>query len=395
MKCRICKTKKLNEVVNLGLQPLANKYPKNKLEIKKEKKFPLRIMFCSNCKSAQIKKIIDRNLLFRDYYYLSSVNNKLKVHFNKLSKKLKKYNFIVDIGSNDGILLDPLRKMKKKAIGIDPSINVGRIANKKGLKTFIDFFDKPIIKKILKKYPKPDLIVASSVVTHLENPEKFTKNVKSFLEKNGDLIIEIEYLKNFIKNTEYERFYFDRPFYYSANTINYLFRQVNMSLYDIEKIDIHGGSLRCFIKNNRKFKKTDRCSKILLEEKKVINNSSFKKFNKNIYKESKILNNKLISLKKKLNKNIIGYGAPARVSAITNIANIDSSLLNYIIDDSPLKQNKFSPGKHIRILSAKNNISDKIDIVIVFAYEYFRDIRKKFKNYKPLFYKPIPFKKLI
>ena len=131
-----------------------------------------------------------------------------------------------------------------------------------------------------------------------------------------------------------------------------------------------------------------------MEEKKVINNSSFKKFNKNIYKESKILNNKFKSLKK-LNKNIIGYGAPARVSAITNIANIDSSLLNYIIDDSPLKQNKFSPGKHIRILSAKNNISDKIDIVIVFAYEYFRDIRKKFKNYKPLFYKPIPFKKLI
>jgi len=393
MKCRICKSDKINEILDFGMQPLANKYPKNINEIIKEKKYSLKIIFCSHCKSAQIKKIINRKLLFLDYYYLSSVNDKLKKHFKNLSKKLIKFDFIVDIGSNDGILLEPLKKMNKIAIGIDPSINVGKIANKKGLKTFIGFFNQEIIKKILKKYPKPDLIVASSVVTHLENPNRFARDIKSFLKKDGVLIIEIEYLKNFIENTEFERFYFDRPFYYSAYTINYLFKKIGMTLYDIEKINIHGGSIRCFVKNNSKIKKTIRCKKIISEELNLLKIQSFKKFKKNIYKETKFLLKKLTNYKKKF-KNIIGYGAPARVSAITNIAKIDSKLVNFIIDDSPLKQNRYTPGMHIKIIPRKKNISAEIDIVIVFAYEYFKDIKDKFQNIKVKFYKPIPFRKL-
>ena len=258
MKCKICNSNKISEVLDLGKQPLANKYPKNFTQIKNEKKFSLKILFCTFCKSAQIKKIVDRNLLFEDYYYLSSVNKKLRQHFENFSKKLTKYNFIVDIGSNDGILLKPLKKLKLNAIGIDPSINVGKIANDQGLKTYIGFFDKPIIKKILKNYTKPDLIVASSVVTHLDNPKKFAKNIKYFLKTGGDVIIEIEYLQNFIKNLEFERFYFDRPFYYSANSINVMFKNVGMSLYDIEKIQAHGGSLRCYIKNSLSYKKNDK-----------------------------------------------------------------------------------------------------------------------------------------
>ena len=394
MKCRVCKSKNLKEVINLGKQPLANKYPKNNYEILNEKKYNLKVFFCTNCKAGQISKIIDRNILFKDYYYLSSVNKKLVEHFVSLSKKLTKYEFVVDIGSNDGILLKPLKRLKINSIGIDPSINVSKIANERGLKTFIGFFNKKIINKILKKYKKPDLVVASSIITHLKDPIDFAKNIKLFLRENGTLITEIEYLLNFIKNFEYERFYFDRPFYYSANSIDRLFKDVGMSLYDIEKINIHGGSLRCYIKNSRDYTKTKRCVDILLEEKNNLKVKKFNEFNQKIKELSKNFKNKLINLNKK-NKFIIGYGAPARVSTITNVCDIDSNLIKYIIDDSPLKQNRFSPGKHISILPKKNNITKKIDIVIVFAFEYFRDIKKNFKNCKVKFFKPIPFKKLL
>ena len=394
MRCRVCKSKNLKVVINLGKQPLANKYPKNNYEILSEKKYQLKVLFCNTCKAGQISKIIDRDILFKDYYYLSSVNKKLVEHFVTLSKKLTKYDFVVDIGSNDGILLEPLKKLKINSIGIDPSINVGKIANEKGLKTFIGFFNKKIIEKILKKYKKPDLVVASSIITHLKDPIEFAKNIKLFLRENGTLIIEIEYLLNFIKNFEYERFYFDRPFYYSANSIDRLFKNFSMSLYDIEKIDIHGGSLRCYIKNSKNFTKTKRCINTLLEEKNNLKLKKFDEFNKKIKILSKNLKNKLINLNKK-NKFIIGYGAPARVSTITNVCDINSNLIQYIIDDSPLKQNRFSPGKHISILPKKNNINKKIDIVIVFAFEYFKDIKKNFKDSKVKFYKPIPFKKLL
>ena len=242
----------------------------------------------------------------------------------------------------------------------------------------------------MEKYDKPDLIVASSVVTHLENPIKFSKDIKNFIRKNGTLIIEIEYLQNFLMNLEFERFYFDRPFYYSANSINRLFKNVGMTLYDIEKIDVHGGSLRCFIKNSLTPKITNRCKKILSDEKQNLNINSFKKFNKQIYLNSKILKDQLISFNKR-GLNIIGYGSPARVSTITNVGKINSNLINYIIDDSPLKQNRYSPGMHIKILPRKNNINKNIDIVLVFAYEYFKDIKKYFNKIKVKFYKPIPF----
>ena len=393
MKCRICNSKSVNEVIDLKKQPLANKYPSNAIEKKSEKKYSLKILFCRKCKSAQIKKIISRDVMFQDYYYLSSVNKKLKKHFFQLANKIKSSKFVLDIGSNDGILLEPLKKLKVKSIGIDPSKNVGKIANDKGLKTIIGFFDKSLVKKIIKNHQKPDLIVASSVITHLEKPSQFAKNIKSLLENKGDLIIEIEYLSNFIKNLEFERFYFDRPFYYSANSIDLLFKNVGMSLYDIEKIEMHGGSIRCFVKNIKNYNKTNRCKKILSEELKNLNIRSFKNFNSIIFKESKKFKNKLRSFKNKGIK-IIGYGAPARVSTITNVANIDQNLIDYIIDDSPLKQNRFTPGKHIKILPKKNNINNKISNVIVFAYEYFEDIKKNFKNSNVVFYKPIPFRQI-
>ncbi len=393
MKCRICNSSATSPIFDLGKQPLANKYPKNQKEIREEKKYKLKVFFCNTCKAAQISTLIDRKLLFEKYYYLSSVNFGLKRHFNTLSKKLKKYNFIVDIGSNDGILLEPLKKLKIKSIGIDPSKNVGKIANDKGLKTFIGFFNKKIIDKILIKYPKPDAIVASSVMTHLEKPREFAKNIKYFLKENGVLILEIEYFYNFIKNLEYERFYFDRPFYYSAYCIDKLFQSYQMSLFDIEVINIHGGSLRLYIRNIKKIKKTTRCKKILKIEKQYLNIKNLHLIKNKIKKETLLFKNKLIKYKKD-KRNIVGYGAPARVSTITNFGNIDSNLINYIIDDSPLKQGRFTPGTHIKIVPKKNNINERINIVIVFAYEYFNDIKKNFKKLKVKFYKPIPFSKL-
>ena len=392
MKCKVCDSKDIHEVVNLGKQPLANKYPKNKKEIINEKKFNLKVLFCKKCLAAQIKKIINRDILFKDYYYLSSVNNKLVEHFNNLAWKIRKYNFVVDIGSNDGILLKPLQKLKVDCVGIDPSINVAKIANDKGLKTYQGFFDKKIIKNILSKHQKPDLVIASSIITHLADPKAFAKNIKDFLQKDGTLIIEIEYLQNFLMNFEFERFYFDRPFYFSVNSIDYLFKQVGMKLYDIEKISPHGGSIRCYIKNTSIFKSTKRCKKFLIGEKKELTLSAFKRFNQSIYKHSTNFKDFLKKFKNE-GKTIIGYGSPARVSTITNVAKVNSNLIKYVIDDSPLKQNRFTPGMHIKILPRKNNIRN-IDIVIVFAYEYFQDIKKYFKNKNVVFYKPIPFTKI-
>ena len=393
MKCRLCDSNNTKIFADLGLQPLANKYPKNLNEIKKELKFPMQLVFCNNCLAVQIKKIINRKYLFEDYYYLSSVNKGLVNHFYNLSKKIKKNNFVVDIGSNDGVFLQHLKKRNIPFLGVDPSKNVGKIANSRGLTTIIDFFNKKTVNKIINKYKKPEIVVASSIFTHLKNPNNFIKNLKLLLPIKGTFILEIEYLKSIIDKKQFERFYFDRPFYYSLNSINNLFEKNKMSLFDFENIKTHGGSLRCYIKNSEKHRKSKKLSAELKKEKRILNQDKLINFANTIKHYSSDFNLKLKEMSEK-NKFIIGYGCPARVSTITNLSKINKKYINFIIDDSPLKAGRYSPGINIPIKSLNYLSKRKNYTVIVFAYDYFKDIKQKLKYYKCEFYFPIPIKKV-
>ena len=289
--------------------------------------------------------------------------------------------------------LSHLNQWVLKSLGVDPSINVGKIANDKGLETLIGFFNNSSVEKIINDYGKPDTIVASSVFTHIESPKQFAIDIKKLIEENGFLILEVEYLSNFIKNIQFERFYFDRPFYYSLLSIKILFQQVGMSLVNVEHIHIHGGSIRCYIKNSKDEKSTSLVEDILKKEKLYLNIETFKIFQKKIIKETANLKEKLNYFKRS-KKKVIGYGAPARVSTITNFANIDYHHIDFIIDDSPLKQDRYTPGTHIPIISRQKSKSNNVDIIIVFAYEYFNEIKELTKNYNCEYFQPIPFSKL-
>ena len=393
MICKVCGNNKTIMVLNLGDQPLANKYPKNNKEIALEKVYPLNLIFCQKCKLVFIEKLISRKKMFEDYFYLSSVNKGLVRHFENLALSIKKSNFVVDIGSNDGILLKPLKKLNIKCLGIDPSKNVGKIANDNNLETIIGFFNRKIVTKVINKYGQPDTVVASSIFTHLENPKVFVKDLKKLLKKDGTFILEVEYLSNFIKKTQFERFYFDRPFYYSLNSIKWIFEKEGMSFVDVKKINIHGSSIRCIIKNSEKSKMTKHLQNLLNKENKFLKKSTFKIFQNKIEAEVSKFRNFLFK-NKKLGKNIIGYGAPARVATISNLSKVDFKLIEYIIDDSPLKQNKFTPGTHIPIYSRKKIDKNKSYIIIAFAYEYIDDIKKSIKNINCKYYAPIPIKKI-
>ena len=219
MKCHLCENKNLKSIFSLGRQPLANKYPENHNEINSEKLYEMNIMFCEECVSCNLPIDVDRTIFFSDYYYLSSVNKELVDHFNELANTLKNKKFVLDIGSNDGILLKPLKKLNINCVGVEPSENVGKIANSLGLTTIISFFNKQCSDNIVSKFGKPDCVVASSVFTHLENPNIFIKDLKKILSNDGVLIIEVEYLLNIINKMQFERFYFDRPNYYSITSI--------------------------------------------------------------------------------------------------------------------------------------------------------------------------------
>lgn len=373
-KCILCNSSETTEVLNLGNQPLANKYPRGEGDFQKEDFFPLAVLHCTRCKNFQLGTVVSRERMFEDYYYLSSVNPGLVRHFETFAKEIKDSNFVVDIGSNDGILLKPLKELGVRAIGVDPSINVGKIANDAGLETIVAFFDMPTAEMIKSRYQKPDMVVASSIFTHLDNPHPFIDAVKSMMTDDGKFVIEVEYIGNIIKNVQFERFYLDRVFYYSLASLKNLFEAHSLRVSDVEEIEPHGGSIRVTVCKDAK--PSDRVIRFLEKEKTDLAPAKLQEFRDKVDSYIKDFRNKLIEYKKSGLK-VAGYGAPARVATISNYGKIGPELVGFIVDDSPLKQNRFSPGKHIPIVPQEYLEKNSPDILVVFAHEYFDDIKKK------------------
>lgn len=389
MKCLLCHNDTAVEFLNLGNQPLANKYP-TKDQFAIEDFFPLAIYFCAVCKNVQLGTIVSRERMFVDYYYLSSVNPGLVRHFEDLARQIKDARFVVDIGSNDGILLKPLKELGVKAIGVEPSVNVSKIANDAGLETITSFFDAPTVARIVAAHGKSDLVVTSSVFTHVENPHQIIEDVKNLMTDDGAFIIEVEHIGAFVANTQFERFYFDRPYYYSATSLRDLFALHDMYIADVEHIEPHGGSIRVTAhKNGHRAKKTQRFLDLIKEEEKTLTLATMKAFKNRSDEYVRAFREKLEEYKRNGVK-VAGYSAPARVSTICNYGNIGHDLIEFLVDDSPLKQNRYSPGTHIPIVPREYLESHKADLLVVFAYEYLDDIKKKTAGHGYRYLIPIP-----
>ncbi len=388
MTCRICAKETLVEFIDLGQQPLANKYPKPE-EFATEDFFPLKVFFCTSCKAVQLGTVVSRERMFVDYYYLSSVNPGLVRHFEEFARSLASAKFVVDVGSNDGILLRPLKALGVKAIGIEPSINVSKIANDQGLTTMTAFLNDESAAALVAQHGKADVVVTSSVFTHLEDPHQFIEATKKVMTDDGSFIIEVEYIGNMLKNVQFERFYFDRVFYYSVTSLRDLFAAHGMYVSDVEHIEQHGGSIRVTTHLvGHGPEPSARFAAYIEEERTTMDQPSLEHFAKLSNEYVAAFKHKLIEYKE-AGLRVAGYGAPARVATICNFGDIGPSLIEFIIDDSPLKQHRCSPGTHIPIEPNTHLADHRPDVLVVFAYEYFDDIKKKVQgNYRFLI--PIP-----
>ncbi len=263
--CLVCKNKELFIYLNLGNQPLANNLSKSQFA----KKYPLKVAYCNNCFHNQLTFEVQKEKLFSKYYYLSSQSKTLQNHFDTAAKKyikllkLKKNSFIIDIGSNDGIGLKFFKKKKfKNILGIEPAKNIAKIANKKGIKTINSFLNLDISRKYKNK---ADLVTASNVFAHNKDIIKLAEHLISLLKKNGVLIIEVQYLISMLKKNLFDNIYHEHIHYWSVNSIYHLFKKLNCTIIKVEKVNSHGGSIRCYIKKN-KTKQTLKIKKILKSE---------------------------------------------------------------------------------------------------------------------------------
>lgn len=378
VNCRVCNSKELKKILSLGSSPLANSFLKKSALKKNELFYPLVLNFCKRCSLVQLADIVNPEVLFKEYLYVSSTSRVFINHFEKFASEvytrfsLNNKDLVVDIGSNDGILLKPFKKLGSKVLGVDPAENVARVAEKGGIETIIDFFNQKVAKRIVKKYGMAKIITGANVFAHIDDWVELTKAVKILLKDDGIFIIEVPYLLDFLQKNLFDTIYHEHLSYISVRPLVYFFEKNNMSVFDIQKVSSHGGSIRVFVKKpSSKYKIGSNVNKCLMEEKKAKLNllKTYKEFS-NTIEINKSLLVKMLNEIKGNGKRIVGYGAPAKGNTLLNYFGIGPEIIDYIVDDSPLKQNLYTPGTHIRVLSPSKLKSDRIEYLFILAWNF-------------------------
>jgi SAM-dependent methyltransferase len=370
--------------LDLGYQPLANRYLKKfkKLSIKKGELYKLGVGFNTKTKLVSlIKKIPDKKMFDKNYPYRSSMSKTMINSFKKLSIKIKKKfkpKLFLEIGSNDGAFIQNFSK--DKVVCVEPCSNLAKITKRKGYYTYDNYWNLNLAEKIKKKFNYVDVIYSSNTLTHINDLNGVFKSISLILNKNGVLIIEDPSFLECIKKGSYDQFYNEHIYVFSALAVKNIIKKYNLVLFDVETLKTHGGSLRYYIKkkNNKNIKIKNSVNNQLFKEIQFgLNNfRTYKKFSENVKKSKKSLI-KILTKIKKDNHNIIGYGATAKASTILNYCNIDNNIIDFFVDTTPDKINRFMPGKNIKILPYNKKLIDKYEYIYLGAWNFKNEIFKK------------------
>ena len=370
----------------LGKQPIANSFLStlSKKSLKSEYFYNLIVSFDTKNYLVSVKNPVNPKIQYTDKYaHRASESKTMREAFKIIAYKLQKRfhpKKIMEIGSNDGVFLKNFPK--HKVIAVEPCKNLAKITKNK-FKTYPNFWNKKLSKLILKTNSKIDLIFSANTISHIPNLKETFEAIFHIISDNGVLVIEDPSLSSIININSYDQFYDEHVYVFSALAIRNIAEKYNFTLFDVEKTDTHGGSLRYFIcKKSSNHKKTNRLKKIINEEKRMglENIKTYKKFAERV-KKSKI---KLINLLKKLkkdNKKIISYGATYKSTTVFNYCKIGLDYFHYVIDTTKNKQGKFTPGTHIPIVPPEKGFNDSVDYAFLGAWNFKKEIMNKEKKY--------------
>jgi SAM-dependent methyltransferase len=373
--CRACFSP-IEEVFSFGEMPLANALvdsPKSKDAV-----YPLSLWFCSQCTLVQVPDVVRPSILFRNYYYITSTSPQLVDHFKQYSAVLQKRiettnDLIVDIGGNDGTLLNEL-KDDCRVLNVDPAENIAIIARKKGVETLCEFFSEETAEKIIDTHGYAKVITASNVIAHTDSVRSLFEGVKKLLRDDGVFIFETHWVGNLIGEGGFDQIYHEHLCYYSLRSLIQLTEAVGLTVVRVERIPLNGESLRVWVTKGGTVDAS--VGELLEDERGLYSKETYWIFGKKIQQNKEEMTNLLTSLKED-GKKIVGYGAAAKGSTLLNYYGIGTDIVDYITDTSTLKQGKYMSGVHIPIVSPSALLQERPDFILLLAWNYARSILRR------------------
>lgn len=389
MQCRICGNKELKEVLSLGVMPLANNFLDKEHISSEEPRFPLEICLCNECKLVQLTHVVDPEKMFRNYVYVTSTTKTFREHFTRMAQDISKRfalnseSLAVDIGSNDGLLLGGFKAMGTKVIGVEPATNLAKLAENNGIETVNDFFNDSAADEIIRRKGKADAVTATNVFAHVNDIHSLTRNVKKLLKDDGVFVIEIQYLLDAIEKMTFDNIYHEHLSYFTLTSLTNFFSRNGMEIFDLERNDSHGGTLRAYMQKQGGRRKASHTVNELLEyERKagIEDEKTYQEFAGKVYG----VKDKLLSYVKAIKakgQRIAAYGAPAKGNTLLNFCGIGKEYIDYVIDDNPLKVGLYTPGTHIPVANSAMLDEETPDYVIILAWNFAGEILEKTKRY--------------
>jgi len=380
-ECRVCGKKDLQGIISLGMSPLANNLPNTLNE--DEDMYPLELNFCPNCTNCQLSFTVPASEMFDDYLYVSSTSKAFRDHFSNMANKfvkdfdLNENSFVVDIGSNDGVFLSPLKDKGIKILGVDPAKNLVDLANSNGLETLHGYFDEVIADQIVQSKGKADLVTAFNVFAHADDLKSIAIDAFKILNDKGIFIIEVQYLMDTIKDLTFDNIYHEHVNYWSVKALKFFADNLDLRLVKVEHIDTHGGSIRAYISAEEDIDIDGSVETFIKNEEEygLDKLETLKNFSHRIRELKDITIGKIKDLKSQ-GKTIVGYGSPAKATTVLNYYGINNTHIDYIIEDNELKHNKFLPGMKIPIKSKEDAIDNPPDYILVLAWNFLEPIKE-------------------
>ena len=378
-ECAVCKNTELKTIMQYGEVPLAGYFPAD-LKSVKDFTYNMDLVYCEECTLVQTDSMVDASVLFEDYRYMSSIG--LSGHFKSVAKMLvDDFNpkNLLEIGSNDGVLLLPLQELGVNAIGVDPASNVVDVAISRGCTVYKDYFSEEFVRRNgLENHF--DMVVANNCFAHIDDIHSIVKGVKLALKPEGRMSIEVHYIEDLINKTQYETVYHEHLYYYSVTALHNLFKQYGMTVERVDKIPIHGGSIRVIV-NNQQLELNNHIATILNEETELglTSFNHFKYFGETSLNHINLVK-KTISELKENGAKIVGYGASGRGNIFCKLCDLSADQIDYIVDESPERIDRFTPNTGIPIVAKSVLDADQPDYVFIFAWNYSKMIIDKLKD---------------
>jgi len=379
-ECRIC-SGSYEPFISFGKMPIANGFLTPE-RFDDEYFFELQVGFCSACAMVQLIDQPDREMMFHgEYAFFSSTSTRMAQHFERFAKEVEARQlsqpdpFIVELGSNDGIMLRHFAEAGQRHLGVEPSANVAKVAIERGVNTISEFFDEDLAAWIVDEHGQADAVLAANVMCHIPYLHSVAASMKKLLKPDGVLMFEDPYLGDIVEKTSYDQIYDEHAFYFSVASVSALFSQHDLEVVDVATQDVHGGSMRYTIAHRGAKEISDAVAAQQSAEDALglQLRGTYDELRRRIEKSRDDLMATLERLRGEGSR-VVGYGATSKSTTVTNFCGITPEHIEFISDTTPIKQGKFSPGMHIPVQPYEDFSGAYPDIALLFAWNHAQEI---------------------